>query len=61
MLVRHDGIMRPNLDPSIVCMMEEAKWISYLGLKVPPEAHSDTLIAVKQHHDQLKVSLRFHT
>ena len=54
-LVRQEGILAPNLDFSIVSMMEEAKWMAHLGVKVPPRANSVTVVTVKQHHDHLKV------
>lgn len=36
-------------------MMEEAKWMVHLGMKVPPEANSATLTSIKKHYDKLKV------
>ena len=47
--------MEPNLHSSVVSMMEEAKWMTHLGMKVPPEASSAVLISVKKNYDQLKV------
>ena len=55
MLVRKEGILVPNLYFSVVSMMEEAKWMQRLGVKVPAQAHSVTIATVKQHYDQLKV------
>lgn len=61
MLIRKEGILVPNLDFSVVSMMEEAKWMQRLGVKVPTQAHSVTIAAVKQHYDQLKVCVsEFH-
>ena len=54
-LIRCDGVMEPNLHSSVVFMMEEAKWMTHLGMKVPPEVHSTTLICLKKNYDQLKV------
>ena len=54
-LVRCDGVMEPNLHSSVVFMMEEAKWMGQLGMKVPPEAKSTTLISLKDHYNKLKV------
>ena len=54
-LVRHDGILKPNLSSSVLCMMEEAKWMAYLGVTVPAEANSETLVSIKKSHDKLKV------
>ena len=47
--------MEPNLHSSVVSMMEEAKWMAHLGMKVPPEANSPTLVSIKKHYNQLKV------
>lgn len=55
MLVRRNGILEPNLSSSVLCMMEEAKWMAYLGENVPPEANSETLVTIKKSHDKLKV------
>lgn len=54
-LVRRDGILEPNLHSSVVSMMEEAKWMAQLGVEVPPQANSITMVTIKKHHDQLKV------
>ena len=53
--MRREGVLLPNLNFSVVSMMEEAKWIAHLGVKVPPEANSVTMATVKKHHDHLKV------
>ena len=57
--MRREGILQPNLNFSVVSMMEEAKWMAHLGVKVPPEANSVTVVTVKKHHDHLKVLLRY--
>lgn len=54
-LVRCNGILEPNLHSSVVSMMEEAKWMAQLGVKVPPEANSITMVTIKKYHDQIKV------
>lgn len=55
-LVRRNGILEPNLHSSVVSMIEEAKWMAQLGVKVPPEANSITMVTIKKHHDQIKVA-----
>ena len=54
-LVRHEGVLEPNLHSSVVSMMEEAKWMARLGVKVPPQANSVTMTNIKKCYDQLKV------
>lgn len=44
-----------NLHSSITTMLEEAKWISRLGLTVPDSLHQLSVGNVKCNYDQLKV------
>ena len=55
LLVREEGVLKPNLHPAIVAMLEEAKWMRRLGLKIPPAFHALSMSNVKQTYDQLKV------
>lgn len=57
-LVHRNGILEPNLHSSVVSMMEEAKWMAQLGVKVPSEANSITMVTIKKHHDQIKVRIQ---
>ena len=52
-----DGAMVVNLHPTIVSMLEEAKWMRRLGLKIPESFHTLNMADVKQTHAQLKVGL----
>ena len=56
LLTRREGVLQPNLHPSIVNMLEEAKWMQRLKLGVPEAFHALTMANVKQTFDQLKVS-----
>jgi len=57
LLIRDEGVMKPNLHPAIVAMLEEAKWMQRLGMQVPPTFHTLSMSNVKQTYDQLKVCL----
>jgi len=57
LLIREEGVMKPNLHPAIVAMLEEAKWMQRLGMQVPPTFHALSMSNVKQTYDQLKVCL----
>lgn len=50
-----DGAMSVNLHPTILTMLEEAKWMRRLGLKIPDAFHTLHMADVKKTHDQLKV------
>lgn len=50
-----EGVMEPNLHHCVLSLLEEAKWMGHLGMKIPPEANSTTIISVKKHFDKLKV------
>ena len=52
-----EGSMVVNLHPTILSMIEEAKWMRRLGLKVPEKFHVLNMADVKKTHDQLAVSL----
>ena len=47
--------MEVNLHPTIVSMLEEAKWMRRLGLKIPENFHTLNMADVKRTHAQLKV------
>ena len=55
LLVMSDGAMSVNLHPTILTMLEEAKWMRRLGLKIPDAFHTLNMANVKKTHDQLKV------
>ena len=48
-------MMEVNLHPTIVSMLEEAKWMRRLGLKIPESFHTLNMADVKKTHAQLKV------
>lgn len=58
LLVMNDGAMVVNLHPTIVSMLEEAKWMRRLGLKIPENFHTLNMANVKKTHAQLKVTCR---
>ena len=49
-----------NLHPTILTMLEEAKWMRRLGLKIPDTFHTLHMADVKKTHDQLKVERSVH-
>ena len=49
--------MAVNLHPTILTMLEEAKWMRRLGLKIPEKFHTLNMANVKKTYDQLKVSV----
>ena len=55
LLVMSEGDMVVNLHPTIVSMLEEAKWMRRLGLKIPNSFHTLNMADVKRTHAQLKV------
>lgn len=55
LLVMSEGDMVVNLHPTIVSMLEEAKWMRRLGLKIPNNFHTLNMTDVKRTHAQLKV------
>ena len=54
-MIMSDGAMSVNLHPTIPTMLEEAKWMRRLGLKIPDAFHTLNMANVKKTHDQLKV------
>ena len=52
--------MSVNLHPTILTMLEEAKWMRRLGLKIPDAFHTLHMADVKKTHDQLKVEGSVH-
>lgn len=44
-----------NLDPTVVGILEEAKWMRTLRLKVPDAFHTLSMVGVKHTHDHIKV------
>lgn len=55
LLQRRDGKYHPNLHHSITTMLEEAKWMSRLNLKIPEILHIITIANVKRTYSQLLV------
>ena len=55
LLVISDGTMAVNLHPTILTMLEEAKWMRRLGLKIPDRFHTLNMANVKKTYGQLKV------
>ena len=50
-----DGAMVVNLHPTVLSVLEEAKWMRRLGLKIPESFHTLNMANVKRTHAQLKV------
>ena len=56
-LCKQEDVVKVNLHPTIVNMLEEAKWIRRLGFEVPSGVHRVSLANVKANYDQLKVAM----
>ena len=57
LLAYEDGQLTVNLGPAMVGLLEEAKWIRTLRLKVPDAFHTLSMADVKHTHDRIKVTL----
>ncbi len=51
-----EGGLCSNLSLAVVTLMEEAKWMRILGLKVPDNFNAVTLSSIKSDYAQIKVN-----
>lgn len=52
---RGESGLEPNLSPVVLTLVEEAKWMRILGLKIPENYNSVTMATVKKTYAQVNV------